>query len=160
MAVSAYKIVTGVRIERLFECGQFDLLQENGGGWTEIWRDCDYLLRTSRTQWPFASGQKGAVEANIAVSDTRLRHRKYFPSDEDNFTSTLDLSDVNNGVLPSDVCAWMEVWQNGKKLPCEAFEVNFTTAIVTLFEGWLVPGAAYEVLFWASPSGGIVVVQT
>ena len=157
MAVSAYKIESGQRVERLFECAAFDAMQASGGTWTEIWRDCDQYTMRRRTQWPFASGPKAYLVANTAVADTRLRHRKYFPSDGDNFTSELDLSDTNSGVLPTDTCLWMEVWQNGKKLPCEAYSTNFGTSIVTINAAWLVPGAAYEVIFWATPVGGVVV---
>ena len=157
MAVKAYKVISGKKVEALFECAYFDSMQLGGGGWTEIWRDCDQYTQKRRTLWPFASGPKSYLDLEVAVADTRLKHRKYFPSDDDNWTSELDLSDVNSGVLPSDGCIWMEVWQNGKKLPCEAYTVDFGTAIVTINEAWRVPGAAYEVLFWASPVGGVTV---
>lgn len=154
MAVRAYKIVSGYRLEYTFECGQFDLANENGAGWTEIWRDCDLGARARRTLYPYASGLKGVADIDVNIAGSRLRHRKYFPSSDDSFTDTLDLSDTNSGQLPLDYCTWFEMYQNGKKIPCEAFTVNFGTAVVTINEAWRVPGAAYEILFWAAPVGG------
>jgi len=143
------------RIEHTFECGQFDVIQANNPGvWTEIWRDCDLGTKNRRTLWPYASGIKGVVDAN-ANMQLRGRHWKYFPSSNDDFTATLDMSDVNCGQLPTDPCAWVEILQNGKKLPCSAFTINFVTSIITILAEWRVPGAAYEVLFWAAPCGGV-----
>lgn len=89
----------------------------------------------------------------VSIADTRTRFRKYFPGqfDED-FVSLLDLSDVNSGLLPVDYCVWMEVIQNGKKLPCEAFSVNFALSSVEIESEWTVPGASYEVIFFAYPA--------
>jgi hypothetical protein len=159
MAVRAYKIVSGVRVERWFECGQFDLIQENDTSWQEIWRDCDMLLQRTRIEVPFAAGWKGYVDMEISVADTRLRHRKYFayPDDPEEVPAFLDCSDVNGGGLPSDVCRWSEVYQNGKKLPCEGYYINYTTSTFVIREDWRAAGAAYEVVFWANPMGGIIV---
>lgn len=158
MAVRAYRTITDgpntYQIEHTFECGQFDLIQEsNPGIWTEIWRDCDLGTKTRRTLWPYASGLKGVVDVDVTLS-SRARHWKYFQGTNDDFTANLDLSDINDGVLPSGFCTWMEVYQNGKKLPCRAYSVNFATATVTIDGEWRVPGASYEVIFWAAPSGG------
>jgi hypothetical protein len=157
MAVRAYKIVSGVRVERWFECGLFDLIQETDSSWNEIWRDCDMLTQRTRVLVPFASGPKGFVDMEVSVADTRLRHRKYFPAPEDfeEVPYLLDCSDVNNGGLPNDACAWSEVYQNGKKLPCEGYYINYTTATFVIEEVWRVMGAAYEVIFWANPFGGM-----
>lgn len=142
---------TPYKIEYTFECGQFDLMQENGAAWTEIWRDCDIAGKLRRSLYPYASGLLSYADIKVDVSGQRLRHRKYFQTTDDTWRTTFDLSDVNGGVLPLDVCTYMEVYQNGKKIPCEAYTVNYSTAIVTLSTNWAVPGASYEVLFWASP---------
>lgn len=154
MAVLATKVLFGKPATRYFECGQFDILQESGGGWTELWRDCDIWTSARRTLWPFASGPKGSASAVVvSIADTRTRFRKYFPATADEeFMSVLDLSDVNSGLLPVDYCVWMEVLQNGKKLPCEAFSVNFALSRVEIESEWTVPGASYEVIFFANPA--------
>jgi hypothetical protein len=154
VAVLATKTLFGFPVQRYFECGQFDLLQENGGGWTELWRDCDVWTAQRRTLWPFASGPKGTANAVVvSIADTRTRFRKYFPAlADEEYKSALDLSDVNSGLLPIDYCVWMEVQQNGKCLPCEAFSVNFALATVNIEAEWQVPGASYEVKFFATPA--------
>ena len=159
MAVRASRSITEgsdtFTIYHTFECGAFDLIAENNPGiWTEIWRDCDLGTKNRRTLWPFASGLKGVADVEVNLADTRQKHRKYFPASDDSFTTDLDLSDVNNGILPANPCAWMEVYQNGKKLPCEAYTLNYATPKVVIGGEWAVPGAAYEVIFWASPYGG------
>lgn len=160
MAVRASRTVTVSSVDYTvyytFECGQFDLIEENTPGvWTEIWRDCDLGTKTRRTLYPMASGLKGVVDVDFTLPD-RLRHRKYIQGTDDSFTSTLDLSDINDGVLPSDFCRWLEIYQNGKKLPCEAIEeIDFSTAVITIDSAWRIPGASYEVIFWAAPSGGV-----
>lgn len=158
MAVRASRSITEgadtFQIEHTFECGQFDLIEENNPGvWTEIWRDCDMSTKNRRRLTPYASGLKGVADIEITIP-SRARHWKYFQASGDDFTDELDLSDVNDGVLPTDFCRWMEIYQNGKKLPCHAYEINHTTSTVTITAEWTVPGAAYEVVFWASPSGG------
>ncbi len=159
MAVRASRSITEgsdtFTIYHTFECGAFDLIAENNPGiWTEIWRDCDLGTKNWRKLWPYASGKKGVVDVEVNISGTRQRHRAYTQPGDDSFVSTLDLSGVNGGVLPPNPCVWMDLYQNGKKLPCEAFTLNYSTAIITILEEWRVPGAAYEVLFWATPSGG------
>lgn len=151
MAVRAYKIVSGYPIEYTFECGQFDAMQANGAGWTEIWRDCSIGGRLRRTLYPYASGLLGYADLNVNISNSRQRHQKYFQETGDAWASSLDLSDVNGGFLPLDPCSYIEVYQNGKKLPCSAITVNYSTSTITIASEWLVPGASYEVLFWASP---------
>lgn len=156
MAVLAVKNIAGNNVQRYFECGQFDLLLENGGfGWTELWRDCDIWTQRRRTLWPFASGPKGTANAAVvSLESTLTRFRKYFPANDDDFQPVLDLSDVNDGVLcdPLKACEFIEVQQNGKKLPCEAYTVNFVLSNITVLEPWRSPGEAYEVLFWALPA--------
>lgn len=160
MAVIAYKIFTNgsdsYRVEHAFNCGQFDLLDESqpGHGWVEVWRDCDLMIPERRTLFPFASGPKGVVESDIQIADTRLRHYKAFEDTGDSFTATLDMSTVNDGILPTDVCAYMDLYQNGKWLPCRAYTVNHSTSTITINSEWRVPGASYDVVFWAAPSGG------
>ena len=157
----AYKIInvsgTDVRVEHAFNCGQFDKMAEDqpGNGWVEIWRDCDLMIPDRQTLIPYASGPKGVVNADVKIADTRLRH--YFNSDgtDDAFTATLDLSGVNGGILPADHCTYMDLYQNGKLLPCQAYTVNHTTSLVTIATEWRVPGATYTIKFWASPDGGI-----
>lgn len=157
MAVRAYKIVeisgTDYRIEHSFNCGVFDLMTEGGTNeWTEIWRDCDIWVNR-QTEYPYASGPRAHWHVENTITE-ESRHRAYFLASDDTFTSTLDLSDTNDGVLPSDVCRWMEIYQNGKKLPCEGYSVDPDTSVVTISSDWRVPGASYEVIFWAAPVGG------
>lgn len=161
MAVRAYRTITAdgggdYVIQYTFECGQFDLMQENDPGiWTEIWRDCDLGTKSRRTLVPFASGIKGIADVEVNLADSRQKHRKYFQASDDSFTTDLDLSDVNGGILPAIPCAWMEVYQNGKKLPCEGYTVDYTTPKVVINSEWTVPGASYEIIFWATPYGGV-----
>lgn len=154
MAVLAQKFIITKNVQRYFECGQFDLLQENGGGWTELWRDCDVWASQRRTLWPFASGPKGSANASVIAGATLAKFRKYFPANDDDFQPILDLSDVNGGVLcePTKACEYTEVLQNGKKLPCEAYTVNFALSRIEVYGEWASPGEAYEVLFYALPA--------
>lgn len=155
MAVRAYKIIsasgTPYRIEYTFECGQFDLMQANGAAWTEIWRDCDIAGKLRRSLYPFAAGLLSAADVKVDISGQKLRHRKYFATTDDTVRTALSLSDVNGGVLPLDICTYIDVYQNGKKIPCEGFSINHSTSTITIAAAWAVPGASYEVLFWASP---------
>ena len=158
MAVRASRTISdGVdtfSIEHTFECGTFDLITENNpGDRTEIWRDCDLGTKNRRTLWPYSSGLKGVVDLDFTMP-SRARHWKYFQATNDDFTATLSMTDINCGVLPPDFCTWLELYQNGKKLPCRAFTINFLTSIITILEEWRVPGASYEVVFWANPCGG------
>ncbi len=59
--VLAYKIISGYTIQKQFECGQFDILQESdpGNGWVEISRDCDAWLPARWSLYPYASGNNG-----------------------------------------------------------------------------------------------------
>lgn len=161
MAVRAYRKITpesgppDVTIYRTFDCGQFDSMIANGNtDWTEVWRDCDLATKQWRPLWPYASGFKGVADVEINLADSRQKHRKYVQASDDTFTSEIDLSDINAGILPINRCTWMDVFQNGKKLPCEAYEVDYTLAKITIETEWRAPGASYEVLFWAAPSGG------
>lgn len=159
MAVRAYRELTDgpvtATIEHTFECSTFDLITENEPGiWTEIWRDCDMGTRSRRRLWPYASGLKGTADVDITIP-ARQRHWKYFQGTNDDFVTDLDMSDINGGVLPGDFCRWMEVYQNGKKLPCRAYTIQHTPPATVLIDGeWTVPGASYEVIFWAAPYGG------
>ena len=154
MGVIAQYIDSGGAVFKFeFECGTFDLADENSGldGWEEIARDCDHWPATRVRLTPYASGPKGVSDALFDFRE-RVKFRKYFPMTEDTEVSTLDLSDVNGGKLPSNPCAWIDVLQNGKSIPCEGWEVDYTTAIITINSEWLVPGAAYEVKFQAQPA--------
>lgn len=150
MGVIAYKISSGVTFRYEFECGTFDLASDSGGldGWTEIARDCDHWPSTRRTLTPYASGNKGASDIVIDFNE-RIGHHKYIETTDDTMRDVLDLSDINGGQLPTTPCAWMQVIQNGKKLPCSAYTVDYTTAEITIVEAWRVPGASYEVIFYA-----------
>lgn len=160
MALLAYKIFTvggkDYRVEHAFECGQFDLMteQQPGHGWVEVWRDCDLMTRSRQTLIPYASGPKGMVNADIQIADTRQRHYFDQAGTDDSFTATLDLSGVNGGILPNNICAYLDLYQNGVLLPCRAYSLNPATAIITIEAEWRVPGASYTVKFWASPDGG------
>lgn len=153
MAVRAYATISGYTIEKTFECGQFDLMVDSGNpdGWTEIWRDCDLGTKDRRRLWPYASGLKGTVDLDITLPE-RARARKYFQASDDTFTDDLDMS-TDFDTLPTDPCVWIEVWQNGKKIPCEGFTVDYGTLIITINSEWRVPGASYEVFVWAAASG-------
>jgi hypothetical protein len=155
MGVIAIKTITGspdYQIQREWECGSFDLLQDSdpGNGWTELSRDCDQWPQGRRTLYPYASGNNGSGAAtNPPLFAT---FRKYFPETTDAEVDELDFSDVNAGVLPSAPCQSLRLYQNGKKLPCEAYSIDYGTAIVTISAGWMVPGASYEVDFDAAVS--------
>ena len=159
MAVRAYRTISDGSddyvIEHTFECGQFYALDESTPGvWTVLWEDCDLGTGRRRTLYPFASGLKGVVDVNVSTP-SRTKHWKYFPASNDDFTATLSMADINCGKLPSDPCGWLAIYQNGKKLPCSAYSINFVTAVITILEEWRVPGAGYEVIFEASPCGGV-----
>jgi hypothetical protein len=151
MGVLAIKTISGVVLKFEFECGTFDLAQENGGldGWVEISRDCDRWPATRTTLTPYASGNKAQSKFLYDFSE-RVGHRKYFPHSGDDIIETLDMSDVNGGKLPSTPCVWMTIMQNMvRKIPCEAYTIDYTTSIITIAEEWRVPGASYEVTFFA-----------
>lgn len=135
-----------------FECGTFDLADENSGldGWEEIARDCDHWPATRRRLNYYASGPKSLSDAIFNFSE-RVRFRKYFETTDDTVRDVLSLTDVNGGKLPTNPCAWIEVYQNGKSLPCEGWSVDYTAKTITISEAWRVPGAAYEVKFQAQP---------
>lgn len=152
MGVVAIKLVSGQRIQFEFECGAFDLMMDTdpANGWEEVSRDCDaWVNRWER--YPYASGShRGGVNGSqMAMPEPGFPFRKYFPADGDNFTATLDFSDINEGILPITPCSQMWLLQNGKKLPCEAFTINYTTSVLTILEIWRVPGAAYEAIYTA-----------
>ena len=149
MGVIATKTIGSDVLTKEWNCSTFDFMQatQPGNGWVEIARDCDRVVR--RTLFPYASGPSYFSDT-AALFNEKVRHRKYFPAVDEVNTSTLNLSDVNNGLLPFDFCKWGEVYQNGKKLPCEAFALNASTAVLAINSAWIVPGAAYEVFFWAS----------
>lgn len=153
MAVRAYATISGFTIEHTFECGQFDLMLENGNaeGWVEIWRDCDLATNQRRRLWPYASGLKGTADIDITLPD-RARARKYFQAVDDTFTDVLDMS-TDFDTLPSDPCVWIEIYQNGKRLPCESYTVDYDTLEITINTEWRVPGASYEVFVWTAASG-------
>jgi len=151
MGVLAYKIITGTpdyTVERDWNCGNFDLLQESqpGNGWIEISRDCDAWPQSRRTLNPYASGNNGKGGAS-PPAQSGPRWRKYFPELGDVEASSLDFSDVNSGYLPTSMCGNFDLFQNGKKLPCEAFTVDYPTSIVTIVSAWRVPGASYEAIY-------------
>lgn len=160
MAVIAFKNITYLskeyRVEHTFECGQFDLMDEQqpGHGWTEVWRDCDLLAPERQTLIPFASGPKGVVSADIRIADTRLRHYFDLPATDDSFVTALDLSGINGGILPSNYCTYIDLYQNGVLLPCSAYTVTHSTSTINIDSDWQIPGASYTVKFWASPDGG------
>ena len=161
MAVRAYRTITpesgppDVTIYHTFDCGPFDSMVANGiTAWTEVWRDCDMATKAWRPLWPYASGFKGIADVDINMADSRQRHRYYNHETTDDFVSELDLSTINDGFLPVNHCTWLEIYQNGKKLPCESYTIDYTLSKLTINTDWLVPGASYEVLFWAPPSGG------
>ena len=152
MGVIAIKVISGTQVQHEFECGAFDLMMESdpGNGWAEVSRDCDAWV----DRWglyPYASGNKGRSGAfpSSPASDPRLPFRKFFPAVDDEFTAVLDFSDINNGILPLTPCSQMFLYQNGKKLPCEAYTVNYGTSALTVAEAWRVPGAAYEAQYFA-----------
>lgn len=160
MAVRAYRTILqdggpdSFTVEHTFECGQYDSMIANGNAdWQEIWRDCDMGTKNRRTLWPYASGLKGVADVDIVIPG-RQRHRKYFPASDDSFASELDMSDINGGFLPLNYCTYMDLLQNGKKLPCEGFGINYTLSKIVIEGEWTVPGASYEVIFWAAPYGG------
>lgn len=150
MGVIAWKLITEsgdtFYVEHEFECGTFDAQQETGAGWTEIERDCDRWVNR-RTLWPYASGMRYGAPVRI-VKSAANRKRKYFPAVGDEFTTELDMSDVNNGIMPANYCAYLELMQNGKVIPCEGFTIDHPNKKILINAAWRVPGAAYEVTFW------------
>ena len=146
MAVVTYKIIDGITVQRQWECGQYDLLQETspGNGWIEISRDCDAWMPSRWTLYPYASGNNGKYLATPIVGAVPLKFRKYFPNDTDDTITELDISDVNGGVMPSDMCSYFWCIQNGKPLPCEALTWDSSIGKVYISSAWQVPGAAYE----------------
>lgn len=150
MAVLAYKVISGVTVQKQFECGTFDLLQETspGNGWIEISRDCDVWLPSRWSLYPYASGNNGGYfsTTNGAVVPEFV---KYFPNETDDAITELDLSDINGGLMPSNPAARMNVYQSGKKLPYVALTYDNDNSKVLISTAWQVPGAAYEVVYRA-----------
>lgn len=147
MGVVASKIIGGTAILRNWECGTFDLLQASnpGNGWVEISRDCDAWPPRRWTLYPYASGNNGQGTAGPPAGGFSITYRKYFPDDDtDSTISDLDFSDINGGVLPASMCTKFRLYQNGKKLPCEAYTTDYDASTVTILEAWRVPGASYE----------------
>lgn len=158
MGVLAYKIVDFgggdvVTLTNEFECGSFDLADENSGldGWVEISRDCDHWPATRRTLTPYASGNRGS-SALLTNFDDRIKFQKYFANTSDSVLDVLDLSDMNGGFLPS--LLWFVVHQNGKRLvEPNAYTVDYDTKELTIAAALQVPGAAYHVEFHAPLAG-------
>lgn len=113
--VLAYKIISGYTIQKQFECGQFDILQESdpGNGWVEISRDCDAWLPARWSLYPYASGNNGGYFSS-SNGTVVPEFAKYFEILDDTQLTELDLSDINSGVLPSNPSARMGIFQNGK----------------------------------------------
>ena len=146
MGVIASKIIGGIAILRNWECGTFDLLQASdpGNGWVEISRDCDAWPKSRWTLYPYASGNNGQGQSAPPLGNLEVTFRKYFPNETDDTISELDFSDINEGRLPASMCTKFRLYQNGKKLPCEAYSTDYGTTVITILEAWRVPGAAYE----------------
>jgi hypothetical protein len=146
MGVIASKIIGGTAILRNWECGTFDLLQASdpGNGWVEISRDCDAWPKSRWTLYPYASGNNGQGQSAPPLGNLEVTFRKYFPNETDDTISELDFSDINEARLPASMCTKFRLYQNGKKLPCEAYSTDYGTTIITILEAWRVPGAAYE----------------
>lgn len=155
MGVLAFKVISGTPVTREWECGTFDLMDESdpSHGWTEISRDCDSWPRR-RTLYPYASGMHtGGRTGSATTLDASVPFRKYFANTTDTILTSLDFSDINGGILPVSPCAQMELYQNGLKLPCEAYTVDYSLSTISILTAWLVPGAAYEAVYFA-PTGG------
>lgn len=166
MGVKARKTVDGIRVVREFPCGTFDLMDEGnpGHGWIAFYRDCDKMVPGQRTSFPFASGFKSGGDGEVAAAlDERLPFRKVFlPSgDPEEMVYELDCTDINNGVLPSNPCAKLWLFQNrSTKLLCEEYEIDTPTAgWITLSDSVVVPGALYELLFEAPIQEEIVIAE-
>ncbi len=156
MAVTAYKIIalpSEHTVQREWECGTFDLMNDTdpGNGWVELSRDCDAWRQQRRTLVPFASGNNGLGQVTNPYIPAMLRFYKPFIAAENEIITELDLSDINGGVLPSDLCAYFDLSQNGKEIPCTALTADYGTSIVAIDPLWQVMGANYYVKFWASP---------
>lgn len=149
MGVLASKIIGGTAVLRNWECGNFDLMQANNpaNGWTVISRDCDAWPKRRWTLYPYASGNNGQGQAGPPGGALTVKFRKYFQTLTDTTRETLDMSDINGGLLPSAPCTHLWVIQNGKPLPCEGYTIDFDTALITILEDWRAPGASYEVRF-------------
>lgn len=133
MGVQARKIIAlpvEHVIERNFECGTFDLLQESqpGNGWVEVWRDCDAWPKTRRTLYPYASGNNG-LAISSPPQPAPAPFEKYFAATESEALFEFDLSDTNGGALPSNKTQ-IDVYQNGKWIPRRAFSVDYTTSVI------------------------------
>ena len=146
MGVIASKIIGGTAILKNWECGTFDLMQLSnpGNGWVEISRDCDAWPKSRWTLYPYASGNNGQGQTGPPLGNLIVTFRKYFPNETDDTIEDLDFSDINEGRLPASMCTKFRLYQNGKKLPCEAYATDYGTTVVTVSEAWRVPGAAYE----------------
>jgi len=156
MGVLASKIIDGDSVIRNWECGSFDLMGESdpANGWVEISRDCD-SWPGRRTLYPYASGMHtGGTGVQATSLDSGVPFRKYFSNTTDTILTDLDFSDINSGVLPSTPCSQMTLYQNGVKIPCEAFSVDYSLSTITINGEWQVPGAAYEAIYFA-PTGGV-----
>lgn len=150
--VLAYKVISGVTVQKQFECGTFDLLQETspGNGWIEISRDCDVWLPSRWSLYPYASGSNGGYSSSTSIKSP-VKFRKYFPNETDDTITELDFSDINGGFLPVDMCSDMDIIQSGKVIPCEGLTWDRTISKVYISSAWQVPGAAYEGKFFAPP---------
>jgi hypothetical protein len=148
--VLAYKIISGYTIQKQFECGQYDILQESdpGNGWVEISRDCDAWLPARWSLYPYASGNNGGFFSS-SNGTVIPEFAKYFANDTDTALTELDLSDINSGVLPANPAARMGVFQNGKKLPFLAYTLDYGLSKILIATDWQVPGASYEVVYRA-----------
>lgn len=158
MGVLAYKIMSippDVTIQREWECGTYDLMVESGNadGWTEVSRDCD-KWPSRQTLYPYASGMHTGGNSVIATTlDPGIPFQKEFPNTDDSIITELDFSDMNGGVLPVSPCSQMWLYQNGVKMRCGQYVVDYGTATIAIVSDYQVPGAAYEAVYFA-PTGG------
>ncbi len=151
MGVIATKVLSGLQLSYEFECSEFDNMVANAttDGWAEVSRDCDH--RPEKRTWegyPYASKatNTGPVKAQTVAPGARVYKR--FDADEDEIITVLDLSDMNGGLLPSDACALYDIYQNGQRLDCTLWEIDFDTALLTIGADRQAPGVNYVVLFW------------
>ncbi len=154
MGVIATKILSGYQLIFEFDCSNFDNMVANGttDGWEEVSRDCDH--KPPSREWdgyPFSSKSTNTSEINLATNvGSGARVYKRFDADEDEVLTELDLSDMNGGILPTNVCAMYDVYQNGNRLSCTLWEIDFDTKLLAIGTDRQAPGVNYEVLFWPS----------
>lgn len=156
MGVLAYKIVGADQVQRDWECGTFDLMVDSdpSHGWVVIARDCD-SWPARRTLTPYASGMKTGGKTSIATNlNPSTPYRKFFSNTDDTILTTLDFSDINGGVLPPNPCNQMFLFQDGVKMPCSAYTIDYLTSVITIDTAWQTPGAAYEAVYFAPTVGG------